>query len=215
MTMISLTPTCATMLAVIRRCGPPLLVLPFCLLLSGCDTASSNSDQDLVTKVQSVDTLPDSEPQNIAENLHSTLAPETNAGDQLTESSEGQSLIAAAQSSSDGPAATTSDLAASSSALQATLMGDYGGVVPCTDCDSIDVLLNLFSDGSVTKTSTYQNPAQPRVPVLESGVYRQDQNKITIVYEDGRLESYYIQDNHLILIDEQDVPNDDYTLARQ
>ena len=101
------------------------------------------------------------------------------------------------------------------SALQATLMGDYGGMVPCSSCDNIDVTLNLFADGSVLKTSIYNSPETPRSPLFESGIYRQDNDTITIVYESKNIETYHIQDNHLVMIDEYKKPDNDYTLSRK
>ena len=214
--MIYIASTYTTMLTVIRRCSLPLLAVPLCLLLSSCDTASSNSDQDMIAKLQSTDTRTNTEPQHIAPDLQNNLISEIAANDTADESTEAQSLIAVAQSSHDGQTTPSIPNAESSnSALQATLMGDYGGMVPCADCDRIDVMLNLFSDGSVTKSSIYQNPIQPRLPLIESGVYRQDQDKITIAYEGGRIESYHIRDNHLVLEGMQNTPNDDYILSRQ
>ncbi|GAA0798371.1 copper resistance protein NlpE N-terminal domain-containing protein [Psychrobacter piscatorii] len=216
MTMIYLAPICSTTSTIIRRWGPSLLAVPLCVLLIGCDSASSNSDQDMRTKASFVDASAESDPQSTSEDIESDSMSESNPDDSLNESTEGQSLIAAAQSSNEGhmhPSTIHSE--SNSSALQATLMGDYGGMVPCDDCDSIDVTLNLFSDGSVLKSSTYHDAEQQRAPLLESGVYRQDKDKITIVYEDKHIESYYIQDNHLILIDEQKNLNNDYTLSRK
>lgn len=212
--MISLAPICSTTLIVIKRWRLPLLAIPLCALLAGCDSASSNADQNMMTKIGSVDTLDTTEPQDEPEEGDGTSLSDANSN--LSESTEGQSLIAAAQSNNDAKIKPSTLYSKSnSSTLQATLMGDYGGMVPCADCDSIDVTLNLFADGSVLKASTYHNPERPRPPLLESGVYRQDNDKITIVYEDKNIESYHIQDNHLILIDEQKNLNNDYTLSRK
>ena len=216
MTMIYLAPIHATTCTVIRRWGPSLLAIPLCVLLIGCDSASSNADQDMMTKAAFVDTSEASDQQVTPEEIDSDSISEANADDGSSESEEGQSLISAAQSSHDGHThPLTMHSESSSSALQATLMGDYGGMIPCVDCDSIDVTLNLFADGSVLKTSNYQDSKQARAPLLESGVYRQDNDKITIVYEDKHIESYYIQDNHLILIDDQRELDNDYTLSRK
>ena len=51
--------------------------------------------------------------------------------------------------------------------------------------------------------------------MTESGIYRQDNNVITIVYERKNIETYQIQDNHLIMMDEYKNPDEDYALARQ
>ena len=94
-------------------------------------------------------------------------------------------------------------------------MSDYGGVVPCPSCGSIDITLNLFADGSVLKTSVFNQAETPQPPLVESGVYRQDNDMITIVYEKKNIESYQIQGNHLIMMDEYKNPDEDYALARQ
>ncbi|MGP4951686.1 copper resistance protein NlpE N-terminal domain-containing protein [uncultured Psychrobacter sp.] len=122
---------------------------------------------------------------------------------------EGQSLIAAAK-----PDEAQSSLP-SSNTLQATLMGDYGGIIPCTFCDYIEVTLNLFADGSVVKTSVYNNPKLARVPLVESGIYRQDDDKITIAYDNQHTESYHIEDNHLLMIDKNKNIDVNHALSRQ
>lgn len=212
MTMIYSVPICSSTLTILKRGGHCLLVLPLCVLLVGCDSTSSNHDKGVTTKIAPIDYVEDNSSQVAAENLvESNLL---SADSKLDIVAEGQSLIAAAQSSND----VHQSLAYSKlndSALQATLMGDYGGMVPCNSCDSTDITLNLFADGSVLKTSIYNNPKTPRVPLIESGVYRQDNDTITIVYEDKNIEAYHIQDNHLVLMDEYKNPNNDYTLSRK
>jgi len=159
-----------------------------------------------------------SESQEASQSLQDNNArnAELASDDKTGEMVEGQSLIAAAQSNKDTYADSSMERSeAKSSMLQATLMGDYGGMVSCIDCDSIDVTLNLFADGSVLKASYYHNPEKPKTPLLESGIYRQDNDKITIVYEGKNIETYHIQDNHLIRIDEHDNLEDDYTLSRK
>lgn len=210
MIMIYLAPICATTLAIVKRWNPSLLVVPLCVLLVGCDSASSNTDKEMVSTFASTNA------QDTSESMQDDSADVSNLDSELNEVVEGQSLIAAAQSSSDTYTNTSTRLSESkSSMLQATLMGDYGGMVSCLDCDSIDVTLNLFADGSVLKASSYHNPEQPRLPLLESGIYRQDNDKITIVYEGKNIETYHIQDNHLILMDEYKNLNNDYTLSRK
>ena len=199
----------------VSRCHLSILAVPLCLLLVGCDSASSNADQEMMTKMASVDTIDQNDLSNSLQNSETSQA-DSNNSNNMDEVTEGQSLIAAAQFSNDAykpSSATQSE--SKSSMLQATLMGDYGGMVPCIDCDSIDITLNLFADGSVLKSSSYHNPERPRKPLLESGIYRQDNDKITIVYESKNIEAYQIQDNHLVLLDKQDNPDNDYTLSRQ
>lgn len=214
MTMIYFAPVRSTTLAIVKRWRPSLLVASLCVLLVGCDSASSNTDKDMVSTFASTG----SESQEASQSLqddnakNAELASDDETGDMV----EGQSLIAAAQSNKDTYADSSMERSeAKSSMLQATLMGDYGGMVSCTDCDSIDVTLNLFADGSVLKASYYHNPEKPKTPLLESGIYRQDNDKITIVYEGKNIETYHIQDNHLIRIDEHDNLEDDYTLSRK
>lgn len=214
--MIYLAPLSSSTLHAVRRFIRPALAIPLCVLLVGCDSASSNTNKDISTKVTPVDSVEHAELQASPDGSQDGMDSRSSADDEL-EVPEGQSLIAAAQSSNDGH---THQLPVSSesnniSSMQATLMGDYGGMVPCVSCDSIDVTLNLFADGSVLKTSIYNNPERPQEPLLESGVYRQDNNTITIVYEKKHIESYHIQDNHLILMDDDKKPDHDYTLSRK
>lgn len=214
MTMIFLAPNNFTALAAIKRVGRPLLALPLCLLLISCDSASSNTNDGMVTQTTPAESLNNAELQDSGTGLQDR--PSADSSDELDDNTKGQSLIAAAQSSNDGRSEQSlSDTSSDSNALQATLMGDYGGMVACDSCDSLSVTLNLFSDGSVIKTSIYNNAAQPHVPLLESGIYRQDNDKITIVYESEKIETYHIQDNHLILLDEEKNLNNDYTLSRK
>ncbi|ERL56582.1 hypothetical protein M917_0608 [Psychrobacter aquaticus CMS 56] len=215
--MTSFAPACAPISTVVRRFSRYLLMVPLCMLLVGCDSASSNDNKEVRTEVVPVESLEDFESRNAAEGLSDDSNAQSNANSELDVTEEGQSLIAAAQSVNDThthQSLMSSELP-SSSTLQATLMGDYGGMVPCQSCASIDVTLNLFADGSVLKTSIYNHPEKPQAPLVESGVYRQDNNKITIVYENKSIETYHIQDNHLVLMDEYKNPNNDYILARK
>ena len=211
-TMIYFAPVCSITLTVIRRYGRFLLALPFCVVLISCDNASSNTDQGMINEVIPVDGSASPDFANsLSDNNDDSLE-----SDDEQDVVEGQSLIAAAQLSNESNAyQIQTDSKSHSSALQATLMGDYGGMVPCSSCDNIDVTLNLFADGSVLKTSIYNSPETPRSPLLESGIYRQDNNKITIVYQQKQIETYSIQDNHLVLMDENKSPNNDYTLSRK
>ncbi len=211
-TMIYFAPVCSITLTVIRRYSRFLLALPFCVVLISCDNASSNTDQGMVNEVIPVDGSASPDFANsLSDNNDDSLE-----SDDEQDVVEGQSLIAAAQLSNESNAyQIQTDSKSHSSALQATLMGDYGGMVPCSSCDNIDVTLNLFADGSVLKTSIYNSPETPRSPLLESGIYRQDNNKITIVYQQKQIEIYSIQDNHLVLMDENKSPNNDYTLSRK
>nr|WP_243453238.1 copper resistance protein NlpE N-terminal domain-containing protein [Psychrobacter coccoides] len=88
-------------------------------------------------------------------------------------------------------------------------------MLPCSFCDSISVTLNLLPDGSVIKTNIYENPETPRVPLVEHGLYRQDNDVITVVYDNQDIEGYSIQNSHLIMIDDDKQPITDYTLARK
>jgi len=189
------------------------------LLLVGCDSASSNANKGVATTFAPVSNSADSDLQSAAVRLQDSSVGQVESDSDWDTGADGQSLIAAAQSQSSNEAYTQQTLVGSdtpsSSALQATLMGDYGGMVPCNSCANIDVTLNLFADGSVLKTSIYNYPETPRAPLLESGVYRQDNNIITIVYEDKNIETYYIQDNHLVLMDEYKNLDSDYTLSRK
>lgn len=139
--------------------------------------------------------------------------PDLGSDTQSTDTLEAQSLIAVARP--DDAAQAKHAISYDDSELQATLMGNYGGTLPCTFCDDVDVTLNLFADSTVLKTSVYNNPETPRAPLMESGIYRQDIARITIVYHNQAIESYQIQDNHLLMIDENQNVNHDHRLSRQ
>ena len=210
--MMTISPTCSTAITTIRRCMRPLLALPFCLLLMSCDSASSSttSANNKATQGTPINNMALADLQNT--DAQNNLA---NVGADEVNNTEGQSLIAAASLNDNKRRTPMISDSNSDSTLQATLMGDYGGVVPCASCDNIDITLNLFADGSVLKTSVFndENPINP--PLLESGVYRQDDDKITIVYERKNIETYQISDNHLIMMDADGNPHDDYTLSRK
>ncbi|MGP9556357.1 copper resistance protein NlpE N-terminal domain-containing protein [Psychrobacter sp. AOP7-A1-24] len=209
--MIYLASVHSTTLTIVKRWRPALFVASLCALIVGCDSASSNTDKDMVSTFAA--TSPESQDDSQAlqdENV------ELASDDETSEMVEGQSLIAAAQSNKNTYVDSSMERSeAKSSMLQATLMGDYGGMVSCTDCDSIEVTLNLFADGSVLKASNYHNPKESKAPLLESGVYRQDNDKITIVYESKNIETYRIQDNHLVRMGEHHNLDKDYTLSRK
>lgn len=212
--MTYFAPICAPTSTVVRRFSRSLLMVPLCIFLIGCDSASSSDNKEILTEVASADALPDATVQNLAGNLQDSSGTQPDADSDVI--AEGQSLIAAAQSTNDLHARQSlSNSESPSSTLQATLMGDYGGMVPCKSCANIDVTLNLFADGSVLKTSIYNQPKTPQAPLVESGIYRQDNNTITIVYEAKNIETYHIQDNHLILMDEDKKSNNDYILSRK
>ncbi len=192
-----------------------LLPLSLCALLSACDSHSSSptTDKNMIAAMNNSDehNRTDSEQENVEIELISDDASEPQAN----------SLMATAKSDRQPTASDalkSSELAADNK-MQATLIGDYTGIIPCSFCDSTQVLINLFADGSVIKTSVYDNPNKPTASLTENGVYRQDHgtdnDTITIVYDDQRIESYIIQNNHLVLLDDNDIADDDYTLSRQ
>lgn len=179
------------------------LPLSLLLALTACDSSSSNNDNNEVIAAQTVTST---------ENDTVTTASEANI-DQ--DSNEGTSLIAAAKSDNSSSSNESGNTSPSSdSILQATLIGDYYGMMPCSFCDSTEVVLNLYSDGSMLKTSTYENPKTIRAPLVENGIYRQDDDMITIAYANDKVENYLIQNNHLVLMSDNAL-NTDYTLSRQ
>lgn len=197
---LSLTPTLALTK---QSCGRLLLSVSLCLLVLGCNSqsASTTNPEDKTT--------PDSEVAHItatAENT--TTAPKDD---------EGTSLIDAAKNN-QGSRKRSSPMIAEkrpNSALQATLIGDYMGMLPCSTCDGITLTLNLRADGTVEKTSVYSNSKTSQPPLIESGIYRQDNNIITVVYDEENIETYAIQDNHLVRLDVNKRPDADYTLSRK
>lgn len=198
-----------------------IMPLSLCVCLLGCDSQSSTAsvlDASVDNQAASDSMLKNLvSPQGLEneEQAVSTVAETDNEQDDTD--SDGQSLITSAQSN-DAVRKKNSPMFASKrdkdSTLEATLIGDYTGILPCDSCDSIAMTLNLFSDGSVRKTSIYNHVESQRAPVVESGVYRQDDNLITIVYDDITIEMYQIQDNHLLMLDEDKQPDADFTLSR-
>lgn len=198
----------------IKYLGRLLLSLLFCTLLIGCDNQSaavSSSDEASDTMSQS----------RINTGVYKEDASESSASmDDAESANAGESLIAAAtpndpSSSSRTRRAPMISEGNTDGALQATLIGDYVGILPCDFCTDILVTLNLFSDGSVLKTSVYQNSEKPKLPLIEPGIYRQDNAIITVVYDNKDIESYSIQDNHLVMMNENKSLNADYTLSRK
>ena len=195
----------------LRRCMRLLLALPVCIALASCDSASSSANN------KNTQGAPINSTASAASNNDEALLNESdNKG--LAEGNsdpEGQPLMAASRSTESTSRSPMISAPNSDSMLQATLMGDYGGVVPCSSCTSTNVTLNLFADGSVLKTSVFNQPETPQPPMVEPGVYRQDNDMITIVYQKKNIETYQIQDNHLIMMDEHKNPDEDYALSRQ
>lgn len=184
-------------------------------MLIGCDGSSSttpDTDNSTVTQTASVDNA-----QTTAEATQNSDGYDANSDNKLSSVDEGQSLISAAKIDDSGQTQRTPMISGTrnNSTLQATLIGDYVGMLPCSFCDNIDITLNLFADSSVLKTSFYNNAESPKAPSAESGIYRQDNDTITIVYENKNIETYRIQDNHLVMMDKDKNPDADYTLSRK
>lgn len=198
-----------------------LLPLCFCALLLGCDSHSSSPTIDKNTIPVNTDNAYNDDFQTSNSKSDSAELEQNNEEGDLVASSvdesAGESLISAAKSDRKSASSRSSvDVEPTKkSKMQATLIGDYTGIMPCASCDSTQVLLNLFADGSVKKTSIYDNPQTPRASLTENGIYRQDNDTITIVYDDQHIESYLIQSNHLVLLDDNKVADSDYTLSRR
>lgn len=197
-----------------RYCGRLVLPLSFCIMLMGCDSQSA-ADTSVNTKVANDSIIRTLKSGDVSPELqqHNNV----DADEDRDDKDEGQSLIAIAKTDDSARTRRVPMVSekGSDSTLQATLIGDYKGMLPCSFCDGISLTLNLFADGSVLKTSIYENPQSPHVPLVESGVYRQDNNIITIVYQDKAIEIYHIQDNHLVMLDKNKTPDPDYTLSRK
>lgn len=212
----------------LKRGGQLLLPLPLCVTaiafvaLAGCDNqAYSTTPVDNAAALQAAQTNHANPMQNTDKEpaAEASAALDSTEADAISDNEDdndvGLSLMAAAKSDDRSSRRAPMISEQQNNTLQATLIGDYVGMLPCASCDSIAVTLNLFSDGSVLKTSIYDQPESPQTPIAESGIYRQDNDMITIVYERDHLETYLIQDNHLVMLDDDKVPNADYTLARK
>ena len=195
----------------IRRCMRLLLAVPVCIVMASCDSASSSANN------KSTQGAPINSTLTAASTNDETVLNKTDA-EKLAEGNRGpdaQALMATASLTENTARSPMISTANNDSMLQATLMGDYGGIIPCSSCLNTNVTLNLFADGSVLKTSVFNQPEVPQSPMVESGVYRQDSDVITIVYQKKNIETYQIQDNHLIMMDEYKNPDEDYALSRQ
>lgn len=220
--MIYSAPVFASLITTIKRCRRLLLPLPLCVALFGCDNQASSTptiNDEVISQPAPSDTPKkvETEPSlNQIEDLDNPLETDTIAADADDNEDAGQSLMAAAKFDDSATSRRSPMISEQRNhTLQATLIGDYVGMLPCGSCDSIAVTLNLFSDGSVLKTSIYDIPETPTVPIAESGIYRQDNDTITIVYEKDHIETYRILDNHLVMLGSDKEPDADYTLSRK
>lgn len=213
--MIYLTLIFSPIIIVIKRFGR-LSLVSVLMILSGCDGASSTADNS-ANQTAPFDSAEHTDLQNAAKLPKDSDSSHADSDNEMTGMDDSQSALAAAKIGDKAYTRRAPMIAGArdDSTLQATLMGDYGGMLPCSSCDNIDITLNLFADGSVLKTSIYNNPDSPQVPLVEPGIYRQDGNTITIVYEKNNIESYRIQDNHLVMMDQNKNLNVDYTLSRK
>ncbi len=186
-----------------------LLSLSFCALLLGCDghSSASSAEKKMIESSSGSSKSIESKP-NLEES-----EPSANS----TSNPESKSLISAAKSDSNTPSSDEFLDAESinDSKMQATLIGDYSGIMACATCDSTQVILNLFADGTVVKTSLYDNPQIPKDSLIENGIYRQDDDTIIVAYDDQHIESYLIQNNHLVLLDANKIADTTYTLSRR
>lgn len=201
------------------------LLTALCLLLSGCDSGSAASAVGVETQATNQSTnlsikndaaIVTSEHSADSSRLQRHALNDADAEDKVVEAN-GQSLMSAAKTAVGSSLQRTPMISEPrpDSALQAILIGDYKGMLPCESCDGINMTLNLLADGSAIKTNIYENPVIPTASLIESGVYRQDDNTIIVVYDNKNIEMYRIENNHLIMLDEHKKPNPDYTLSRK
>lgn len=139
----------------IRRFGRLLLALPVFMLLTGCDSSSSPTtavNNKTGPEIAAVSAAENTDLKNSAED--SQDGDNSDSDNEMNDDiDEGQSLIAAAKPEDGAQKRRTPMISGANndSTLQATLMGDYGGILACSFCDNIDITLNLFADGSVIK----------------------------------------------------------------
>lgn len=85
--------------------------------------------------------------------------------------------------------------------LGATLIGDYSGMLPCSNgSDEEQVMLNLYADGTARKTSHHTEPKRTSNTQSQLGTYQQLDNIISIDFANTETEHYLINDNQLIFI---------------
>ena len=180
-----------------------------CLPLLGCNSPSTTTTKSENSLADEQAVIEEQELDIKSATVHSEIIDE--------DEDRGTSLIDSAKADDSEPEQRSPMIAEkrADSTLQATLIGNYIGIIPCVTCDEITLTLNLHSDGTVKQTSIYENPQTPQPPLVETGVYRQDNDMITIVYDKENIDSYRIQHNHLVMVDANKNPNPDYTLSRR
>ncbi len=109
---------------------------------------------------------------------------------------------------------TTQDSADSSAVAETAMMidghnarnsldyaGTYTGMLPCADCEGIEVSLTLYTDSTYHKTSTYLGKDSPR-SFEEQGKYRWDEAGRNIRLEGQEAPNQYlVGENRLVLLD--------------
>lgn len=183
-------------------------------MLLGCNNQSASSASNTTNDDSSISDQAIKE--EAASSVADTALEEASNDDKISVEDKGTSLMDSAKTDDIEEERRSPMIAEkrTNSALQATLIGNYMGILPCSSCDEITLTLNLHSDGTVKQTSVYENSKPERSPLVETGVYRQDNNMITIVYDKENIDSYRIQDNHLVRLDKNKNPDPDYTLSR-
>lgn len=80
------------------------------------------------------------------------------------------------------------------------ISGTYSGVLPCSDCESIDFELELNPDLSYRSTAVYAGKSEE--PVVNEGNYSVSENwKIKLDQNTGNLQYFQPTDGKLIVLD--------------
>lgn len=93
--------------------------------------------------------------------------------------------------------------------------GEYKGILPCADCDGMEVSLILNFDSTFTQSTHYIGKGGP---YEEEGTFSWDETGGIVVLKltDGSEAKYRVEEDMLILLDEYGYPyeGDEYVLRR-
>ncbi|MDR2084821.1 MAG: copper resistance protein NlpE [Bacteroidales bacterium] len=80
--------------------------------------------------------------------------------------------------------------------------GIYEGMIPCADCEGIEVVITIDNQGNYTKKMVYLGK-EPNNVFTSKGkfIWNDEGNKITFDSEDG-VEMYLVGENRLFMLDQ-------------
>ncbi|NLI72882.1 MAG: copper resistance protein NlpE [Bacteroidales bacterium] len=93
--------------------------------------------------------------------------------------------------------------------------GEYKGILPCADCDGMEISLFLNPDNTFTQSTNYIGKGGP---YEENGTFSWDEvgGIVILKFTDGSEAKYKVEENSLVLLDEYGYPyaGDEYVLRK-